>query len=172
MRLPRRVLLDFAAPVHRAPVVGALLCGTGVVAAVAVAIAFSGLLSQRNRLDAELGAVSRPHRAVSPAESKSAEELATIERELGTPWSKLLSELELASRDVSSKVALLAVEPDPAKRTVTITAEVRTLTDALDYLERLQHSKVLRYPMLESHERRKDDPEHPLRVKLSAEWRT
>jgi hypothetical protein len=26
--------------------------------------------------------------------------------------------------------------------------------------------------MLESHERRKDDPEHPLRIKLSAEWRT
>jgi len=31
---------------------------------------------------------------------------------------------------------------------------------------------VLRYPMLESHELRKDDPEHPLRIKLSAEWRT
>jgi hypothetical protein len=31
---------------------------------------------------------------------------------------------------------------------------------------------VLRHPMLESHERRKDDPEHPLRIKLSAEWRT
>ena len=53
-----------------------------------------------------------------------------------------------------------------------ITAEVRTLNDALAYLERLQKSAVLRHPMLESHERRKDDPEHPLRIKLSAEWRT
>jgi hypothetical protein len=42
----------------------------------------------------------------------------------------------------------------------------------LAYLKRLQESAVLRYPMLESHERRKDDPEHPLRIKLSAEWRT
>jgi hypothetical protein len=26
--------------------------------------------------------------------------------------------------------------------------------------------------MLESHERRTDDPERPLRIKVSAEWRT
>ena len=49
---------------------------------------------------------------------------------------------------------------------------MRNLNDALAYLERLQKSAVLRHPMLESHERRKDDPERPLRIKLSAEWRT
>jgi hypothetical protein len=49
---------------------------------------------------------------------------------------------------------------------------VRALPDALEYLERLQRSAVLRHPMLESHERRKDDPQHPLRINLSAEWRT
>ncbi len=53
-----------------------------------------------------------------------------------------------------------------------ITAEVRALPDAFAYLKRLQKSAVLRYPMLESHERRKDDPEHPIRITLSAGWRT
>jgi hypothetical protein len=169
---PRRIRLDFAVPVHRAPVAGAVLCLLGIAAAVAVGVAFQGVLAERHRLDAALETVSRPKRAMSPSDSKSAEEVASIERELGIPWSKLLSELELATNDLSSKVALLAVEPDPSKRSVRITAEARSLPDALAYLERLQGSKVLRYPMLESHERRKDDPEHPIRVTLSAEWRT
>ena len=95
-----------------------------------------------------------------------------MQRELAVPWTLLLSELEAASRDEASKVALLQVEPDAAKHLVRITAEARTLPDALAYLSRLQKSSVLRYPMLESHERKKDDPEHPVRVKLAAEWRS
>jgi len=172
MRIPRRVRLDFAAEVHRAPGTGAALCVAGLAAAIGVGLAFDAQLTERNRLDAELGAISRPHRAASPAALKQAEEAATIERELAVPWSQLLGELEAASHDLSSKVALLQVAPDAAKRSVEITAEVRSLPDALAYLERLQQSKVLRYPMLESHERKKDDPEHPVRVKLAAEWRT
>ncbi|HZO21932.1 MAG TPA: hypothetical protein VFB37_05455, partial [Steroidobacteraceae bacterium] len=88
------------------------------------------------------------------------------------PWSSLLTELESASEDVASTVSLLEVEPDPIKHVVRITAEARTLSDALAYLERLQKSSMLRYPMLDSHELRKDDPQHPIRVKLSAEWHT
>jgi hypothetical protein len=172
MKTPRRIRLDFVAPVHRAPRVGAALCVAGLAAAIGVGLAFDARLTERSRLDAELGALSQPRRIVSPAAAKAAEEAATIERELAVPWSQLLAELEAASHDVSAKVSLLQVEPDPSKRTVEITAEVRSLPDALVYLERLQQSKVLRYPMLESHERRKDDPEHPLRVKLAAEWRT
>ncbi|MBS0375960.1 MAG: hypothetical protein JSR73_15380 [Proteobacteria bacterium] len=173
MRHPRRVRLDFVAPVHSAPVAGVLLAIAGLAAAVTVGIAFNAELSERARLDGELARVARPQkRAPSEAANKSAEEAAAIERELAVPWSALLAELEAASRDSASKVSVLGVEPDPAKHTVRITAETRNLAAALDYLERLQQSKLLRYPMLESHERRKDDPEHPIRVKLAAEWRT
>ena len=77
-----------------------------------------------------------------------------------------------ASHDSADSVSLLEIQPDPSKQLVRITAEVRALPDALAYLKRLQKSAVLRHPMLESHERRKDDPEHPLRIKVSAEWRT
>jgi hypothetical protein len=96
----------------------------------------------------------------------------TVERELGIPWTRLLAELEAAGQDSGVSVSLLLVEPDPGKQLVRITAEVRALPDALAYLERLQKSEVLRHPMLESHERRKDDPDHPLRITLSAGWRT
>ncbi|HET6412533.1 MAG TPA: hypothetical protein VFG53_10760 [Anaeromyxobacter sp.] len=173
MRKPRAIRLDFVAPVHRAPLAGLLLCVVGLSAAVALGLSFNQALAERNRLDATLGATARPHHAAPTPESlRSAAEAATIEQELRIPWTKLLAELEAASRDNASSVSLLAVEPDPGKKLVRITAEVRVLPDALAYLRRLQKSEVLRHPMLESHERRKDDPEHPLRITLSAEWRT
>ena len=172
-RLPRPVRLDFVAPVHRAPLAGAALCVVGLSAALALGLAFERELAERGRLDAALGTTPKPHRSAPTPESlKRAAEAATVERELGIPWTRLLSELEAASHDSAASVSVLQVEPDPVKQLVRITAEVRALPDALAYLRRLQKSSVLRHPMLESHERRKDDPEHPLRVKLSAEWRT
>jgi hypothetical protein len=172
-RAPRRIRLDAVATVHRAPLAGAALCAAGLAAAVAVGVAFERKLAERGRLDAALGAVAPPrHRAPDPESHKAAAEAAAIDRELGVPWTRLLAELEAASHDSAGTVSLLQVEPDPVKRVVRITAEVRAVPDALAYLRRLQQSAVLRDPMLESHERRKDDPQHPLRIKLSAEWRT
>ena len=170
---PRRVRLDFVAPVHEAPLAGAALCAAGLAAAIALGLAFDRALAERSRLEAALAPTAQPRRAApSPESLKTAAEAATVARELAVPWTRLLAELEGASDDSAGTVALLAVEPDPAKQLVRITAEVRALEDALGYLERLQKSTVLRHPMLESHERRKDDPEHPLRIKLSAGWGT
>jgi hypothetical protein len=171
-RLPRPIHLDFVAPVHRAPLAGAALCAAGLAAAVALGLAFDRKLAERGRLEAALGATARPRPSAPTSDSlKLATEVAAVARELGIPWTRLLAELEAASRTSASSVSLLHVEPDPTKQLVRITAEVRALPDALAYLRRLQKSEVLRYPMLESHERRKDDPEHPLVIKLSAEWR-
>ena len=171
--LPRPVQLDFVAPVRRAPFAGWALCTLGVAAALAAGLAFERTLAERARLDAELGARVEPRsHPPSPETLKLAAEAAAVERELGIPWTRLLAELEAASHDSASTVSLLQVEPDPVKQRVRITAEVRALNDAVGYLRRLQKSAVLRNPMLESHERRKDDPEHPLRIQLSAEWRT
>ena len=174
MRSPPRLRLDFAAPVHRAPLAGAALCAAGLAAAVAVGLSFDRALAERGRLEAALGATPRQRHvaAPSPEAQRRAVEAAAVERELGVPWTRLLAELEAASQDSAGKVSVLEVEPDPGKQQVRITAEVRALNDALAYLKRLQHSPVLRNPMLESHERRKDDREHPLRIKLSAEWHT
>jgi hypothetical protein len=167
------IRLDFVAPVHELPLLGVALCGLGLAAAIALGLAFDRTLAERTRLEAAVGATAKPrHVAPTPESLKRAAEAAAVERELGVPWTRLLAELEAASHDAADSVSLLRVEPDAAKRLVRITAEVRALPDALAYLKRLQRSEVLRYPMLESHERRKDDPEHPLRIKLTAEWRT
>lgn len=174
MRSPRPIRLDFVAPVHRAPLAGAALCAAGLAAALAVGLAVHRELAERDRLEAALGATPRTRYVAgpSPEAQRRAAEAAAVERELGVPWTRLLAELEAASHDSAGRVSLLEIDPDPAKGQVRITAEVRALDDAVAYLRRLQRSAVLRNPMLESHQRRRDDREHPLRVTLSAEWRT
>jgi len=98
-------------------------------------------------------------------------EVGHIAAELGTPWTSLLAELEAASRDSADQIALLSVEPDHAKHNLRITGESRDLPLVLAYVQRLQASTLLRYPMLESHEVKADDPQHPVRFAMTAEWR-
>jgi hypothetical protein len=50
-------------------------------------------------------------------------------------------------------------------------AEARDLPSALLYVERLQKSNALRFPILDSHEVRTEDKDQPVRFQLSAEWR-
>ena len=172
MRVPARITLDFVGPQRHVRGSSLLLCTAGLIACAAVGLSFQANLAERDALQARLGSTVRPHRTANPNAARNAVAAAAIEKQLAVPWSRLLAELEGASQDVASTVSLLEVEPDAAKHLVRITAEARTLPDALAYLERLQKSPVLRYPMLDSHELRKDDPQHPIRVKLSAEWRT
>jgi hypothetical protein len=172
VRAPALIQLDFVGPPRRSSAPGIILFTVGLLVCAALGYDFQDKLAERDGIEARLSAAARPHRSASPSESRNAAAAATIEKQLWVPWSSLLAELESASQDVASTVSLLEVEPDPAKHVVRITAEARTLTDALAYLERLQKSAMLRYPMLDSHEQRKDDPQHPIRVKLSAEWRT
>jgi hypothetical protein len=172
MKVPAAIELDFVGPARRSRKMGAALCAAGILACAALGYDFQGRLNERDGVEARIGALMRPHRLASPVDGRNVAAAAAIEKQLWVPWSSLLAELESASQDVSSTVSLLEVEPDATKHIVRITAEARTLPDALAYLERLQRSPVLRYPMLDSHELRKDDPEHPIRVRLSAEWRT
>ena len=67
-------------------------------------------------------------------------------------------------------MAVLAIEPDQAKHRVRVTAEARSLELALAYVQRLRKTAVLRYPLLDSHELRSDDKDHPVRFQISADW--
>jgi plasmid maintenance system killer protein len=170
---PRALLLEFAPSSRRPPASGIALCIAGAVAAAVVAITFNRQLAERDSLDGALQALASAHPTHAPSAARAGDEAeaAKAARELAIPWSRLLAELEAANHDLAPRVSLLQVEPDADKRVVRITAEVRSLQDALEYLKRLQQSDVLRYPVLESHERRKDDPQRPLRIKVAAEWR-
>ena len=144
------------------------------------ALCLSAVLAQRHYLSEQQAGLELRRAALAEARhaGRSAQSVAGLNaqnadktvRELGTPWSQLLAELEAASSDTTGNVALLSIEPDHAKHRVRVTAEARTLGLALAYVQRLKKAQVLHYPMLDSHELRADDKDHPVRFQVSADW--
>lgn len=169
------IQLDFAGRRRGISLVGGLLLVTGALAATGVLLEYRVMSQHRAGLEMRLAALARAEAEARPTESiadtrtaVSAEQAAL---DLATPWTLLLSELEQASKENQDQVAVLGVEPDHAKHRVRVTAESRTLALALSYVERLQSSRSLQYPMLDRHEIRADDAQHPVRFELTGAWR-
>jgi heme exporter protein D len=170
------IQLDFAGGRPALSLVGGLLLAVGVVAVSVVFLEYHTVAQHRAGLELKLAALARADAlaaapTTTPADARivvSAEQAAT---DLATPWTLLLSELEQASKETQGQVAVLGVEPDHAKHNVRVSAEARTLSLALAYVERLQTSRSLSYPMLDRHEMRADDAQHPVRFELSGAWR-
>ena len=160
---------------RRAPLTlaGSVLLLLGVIAATAACLEYRFLEDRRAGLELKLAAATRRLSREPLSDARSAAMLADAGRvaeELGMPWTSLLAELESASHDSAGQIAILSVEPDSEKHRVHITAESRDVPLALAYLGRLQNSRLLRYPMLDSHEVRTDQAEHPVRFAMTADW--
>jgi len=151
---------------------GAALLTLGVAAAGFVLADYWGDSARREGLEVRLADLQPVRAAHKPdkAAQRVAEENRAALADLTMPWSRLLRELEVASADSRDSIAVLGVEPDRDKRQVRVLAEARTLPIALAYVERLQQSQALRYPMLESHEVQLRDPQHPVRFQIKADW--
>jgi hypothetical protein len=166
--------VDFVGRRSRLTLFGTVLLLLGVGAATAACLEYRALEAQRAGLELKLQAAARSGHRDPALEARSAgltEEAGSVARELGTPWTKLLAQLEDASRDSTGQIALLSVEPDRSKHNVRITGESRDLPLVLAYVQRLQSSAMLRYPMLDTHDVKIDDPQRPIRFALTAEWR-
>jgi len=151
---------------------GAALLALGVTAAALVVADYWSDSARRAGLELRLADLQPVRTARKPdkAAQRVAEENRAALADLTMPWSRLLRELEIASADSKDSVAVLGVEPDRDKRQVRVIAEARTLPIALAYVERLQMSEALRYPMLESHEVQLRDPQRPVRFQIKADW--
>jgi hypothetical protein len=111
------------------------------------------------------------NRVSQPRVEIAAEELLfarkTI-RELTTPWSSLFRSLEGVSSD---DVALLAIEPDQANRTVNVAGEARDYLALLGYLARLREQPGFARMHLSRHEVKQADPHRPVAFTLTGTWR-
>jgi hypothetical protein len=165
--------LDFAGPRLRGGPIAVAVAILGGLCLTVVLVQQHYLSEQLAGLELRRSALAdesqhgRSLRSVAGLSTQTAEKTV---RELGTPWSQLLWELEKASGDNAGNIALLSVAPDYAKHRVRVIAEARTLELALAYVQRLHNAPVLRFPMLESHELRTDDKDHPVRFQVSADW--
>jgi hypothetical protein len=110
--------------------------------------------------------VAPPAQRPDPAETVRAQFVRQTSRSLMTPWSDLLTALEKAP----SNVALLAVEPSAAKRSLSLTAEAANPAQMLNYLQALQGDKHLADVMLVSHQVQLQAPGTPIRFQVRASW--
>jgi hypothetical protein len=168
--------LDFADSSRRVTWPGLVLLLLGAVSCAVVLYEYHESAQHRAALEYRIAALVRartPAQAPGDAalDAKIALGAEQAAQDLATPWTLLLSELEKASKDSQGQVALLGVEPDHAKHSVRVSAEARTLELALGYVQRLQGSRSLEYPMLERHEIRADDSQHPVRFELTGLWK-
>jgi len=168
-----RLLLDFSGHRSRGGPVGIALAVIGALCLIGVLAQQHALSGQRAGLELRQAALQKARHRGQSTDSitgLNAQDATKTVRALAAPWSQLLAELENASGDTAGNVALLAIEPDQAKHRVRVTAEARSLELALGYVQRLRKTPVLRYPMLDSHELRSDDKDHPVRFQISADW--
>jgi hypothetical protein len=169
-----QITLDFAAPRVRTTVSGVAFLVFGLSSVALAGMEYHSMTARRASLELRLAAALRSSSG-SRVEKLHAAELSekstAIARELGTPWTAVLADLESASQATHGQIAVLSIEPDHEKHRVRINAESRDLPGALSYVVRLESSPSLRYPMLDSHEVIADDKEHPVRFALTADWR-
>jgi hypothetical protein len=167
------IILDFATPRVRTTLAGMVLLIVGLSTVTVACLEYRAIVQRRAGLELRLAdAVHRANRTPADAArvERQSEEATGIARELGTPWTGVLADLEAASQASADEIAVLAVEPDHDKHRILIKAEAKTLPLALTYLKRLQESHSLRFPMLDSHETVVDDKDHPVRIAMTADW--
>ena len=170
------IQLDFVDRSPRVTWPGVALLLLGAVLSIGVIYQYRVSAQRRAGLEYRIAALLRARapaeaRADAALDAKLAQSAEQAAQDLATPWTLLLAELEQASKDSQGQVALLGVEPDHAKHSVRVSAEARTLELALGYVQRLQASRSLEYPMLDRHEIRADDPQRPVRFELTGLWK-
>ncbi|WP_124949912.1 PilN domain-containing protein [Sulfuriferula thiophila] len=97
-------------------------------------------------------------------EAKQANEILV---QLALPWGELFKALESSNND---KVALLAIQPNLAKRSVKINGEAKDFTSLLNYIAQLEKRKTLTDVVLLNHEINMQIPEKPVHFALTANW--
>jgi Tfp pilus assembly protein PilN len=88
--------------------------------------------------------------------------------QLNLPWRALHDAVRSAT---PPSVALLALEPDAKKQTLRITAETRASEGMIDYLRSLREQEGFASVTLARHEINDQDPNHPIRFQVDAQWR-
>ena len=172
----RALQLDYFATRAASPFATILLIVGLALATVALLEyrAVRGELSDQESRAVELRKSDKRSAAVAaqaPRDSEAAAQevkraQAALQR-LALRWDALFVALESARAD---GVALLAIEPDPGKNVVKLTAEAKSAEDMLGYVERLQAAEGLADVSLANHQIKTSDPLQPLRFAVVAAW--
>jgi hypothetical protein len=109
------------------------------------------------------GATAKP---VAPADSPARVQQARIAAQLTYSWQPAFDAVATAQ---SSKIALLSLDATQAKSQLKLTAEARTLADAIAYIDALQQQPGVKRATLVQHEIQADADQQPVRFNILLE---
>lgn len=160
---------------HTHPAVLAL-AGAGLLLCAAAAFGGWKLVEQKRLREHELRHVRERAAAIS-ARPVEVAQVAIPEGQavfvngailqLNLPWRDLQDAVAAAT---PRNVALVAMEPDPRKQVLKITAETKNSDDMVAYVAELKQQELFSGVMLTRHEINEQDPNRPLRFQLEATW--
>lgn len=159
--------LDYqrADPTRRRP--GLALLGVGILAVLLTGVDYLAVAAERDDAQAQVDALrqtaaSRP----APSSGAAAASATPPAGRSARRWDALFSALEAASND---DVTLLSLHP--TDKEIQLTGEAKDFTASMDYLQRLQSQPVLANARVTQSETVAENPHHPLRFSLVADWR-
>lgn len=153
------------------------LAGAGVLLCASAAYGSWQLIGQKREREHQLQHLQARVAALSATPKQEVAQTAIPEAQasfvngaimqLNLPWRELQDAVLAAT---PRTVALLAMEPDPRKRSLKITAEAKTSDDMVDYIAALKEQESFSGVVLIRHEINEQDPNRPLRFQLEATW--
>jgi hypothetical protein len=180
----KRVRIDFAPPslartLYRTGPLAWSLAVLAVLLAAAAAAAGWQMLARQRVLDAQLAQV-RAHAApvvvaaAAPPTRIGVAQAAAVNAavlQLNLPWRALH---DAVAAGTPANIALIALEPDPRRRSMKITAEAKGSDEMIAYVEQLKQQELFGAGAgavtLLRHEINELDPNRPLRFQLDAQW--
>ena len=165
----RRALYRLHPALLAAGLAGIALCAGGIWFAMQMAEQRAAREQQIAQLRASQAALSkRPARVAEVAipEAQAVAVNAAILR-LNVPWRELEDAIGAAT---PANIALLALDPDPKKQVLKITAEARNSDDMVGYVQALKQQEFFTGAALARHEIGEQDPNHPIRFQVEAQW--
>lgn len=87
--------------------------------------------------------------------------------QLNLPWRDMQEAVGAAT---PASIALLALEPDPNKQMLKISAEAKNADDMIAYIEQLKQQEFFAGAALSRHEISDTDPNRPVRFQVEATW--
>jgi Tfp pilus assembly protein PilN len=165
----RRALYRLHPALLAAGIAGLALCAGGLWYATQMAGQRAAREHQIERLRSSQAALSkRPARVAQVAipEAQAGAVNAAILR-LNVPWRELEDAIGAAT---PANIALLALDPDPKKQLLKITAEARNSDDMVGYVQVLKQQEFFTGAALVRHEIGEQDPNHPIRFQVEVQW--
>lgn len=174
MRLPPPLALDPLARRSQVTLPGVVLALVAFGAVLGLAQWQGRLASDLAALEAEAELASGSRRAIQAAAidpsrvGDAARRAGVVAAQLALPWGGLFDAVEASA---NADVALLALEPDPNRGQLRLTAEARDKDAMLAYIERLQRQPTMARVTLESHTARDGSGYRaPVQFVLIAQW--